>query len=118
MSREARAIIRWVPAARGGRNAPPPDAVGYTCPPQFESDPAGTRGSWSLRIVSAVQLRGPEVIDARVRFVVDEAPHDLLREGERFELMEGRKVVAKCVVLPETLAVPAKIGEFELALLG
>jgi hypothetical protein len=71
-----------------------------------------------LRIVSAAELRGPEVIDARVRFVMDEAPQDLLRDGERFELMEGRRVVAKCVVLPKTLPAPAQIGEFELALLG
>src|SRR4051812_5104458 len=102
MSREARAIIRWVPASRGGRQAPPRPPVGYTCPPRFESDPAQARGAWSLRIVAAVELRGAEVIDARVRLVVDEAPADLLREGERFELMEGRRVVAKCVVLPES----------------
>src|SRR5437763_14866771 len=117
MSREARAIIRWVPPSRGGRQAPPSPSVGYTCPPRFESDPNQARGAWSLRIVAAVELRGAEVIDARVRFVMDQAPHDLLTEGERFELMEGRLVVAKCVVLPETLTVPPQMGEFALALL-
>lgn len=118
MSHEVRAMIRWVPASRGGRQAPPESAVGYTCPPRFEDDPGYERGAWSLRIVSAVELRGREVIDARVRFVVDEAPHELLKEGARFELMEGRKVVGKGVVLPESVTVPPQIGEFEVALLG
>jgi hypothetical protein len=63
-------------------------------------------------------LRGPEVIEARVAFLFPDAPHEMLKEGERFELREGHKVVAKGVVLPSVLQVPQTLSEFELALLG
>jgi hypothetical protein len=118
MSREVRAIIRWVPALRGGRKAPPSPAVGYTTVVRLESDLNWPAEAWSLRITAAAELNGPEVLDARVHFLADAAPHELLKEGERFELLEGRKIVAKGVVLPDTLCVPERITEFELALLG
>ena len=118
MNPQARAIIRWVPASRGGRKAPPPDATGFTTPVRFESDAVASRGWWSLRIIDARQLHGSEVLDARVAFVMPEAPHDLLKEGERFELLEGPRVVAKAVVLPTAIEPPDRISEFELALLG
>jgi hypothetical protein len=118
MNREMRAIIRWVPTSRGGRQRPPNPAAGYTAPAHFESDPLSTQGNWSVRIIASKELRGDEVIDATIRFVVPEAPQNLLSEGERFELLEGRRVVAKGVVLPAAVAAPNPITEFELALLG
>ena len=118
MRHEARAIIRWIPTSRGGRQQPPPTADGYTTPPRFESDPQRARGWWSLRILQAKQLRGAEVIDAKIAFVMEEAPHDLLAEGERFVLDEGPKMVAKGVVIPSSLASPHQISDFEVALLG
>ena len=118
MSSEVRAIIRWVPASRGGRNHPPTPAVGYSAPARFESDPDESRGTWSLRLLEAAELHGPEVISARLAFLAPNAPSELLVEGERFELMEGRKVVAKGVVLPASTQIPANINPFELALLG
>ncbi len=118
MNHEARAIIRWVPAARGGRQQPPPSAVGYTAPARFESDPQEQRGVWSLRIIQCKPLRGAEVIDANIEFVMPGAPHDLLKEGERFEIVEGRKVVAKGVVMPSSLTPPGQITDFDVALLG
>ncbi len=118
MNREVRAVIRWVPASRGGRIAPPRPAAGYATFARFENDPGEALGAWSLRIFSAVEFQEGEVIDARVGFLVDEAPHELLKEGERFEFLEGRKVVAKGVVLPEAVEAPQRISDFELALLG
>lgn len=118
MNREARAIIRWVPASRGGRRQPPSPATGYCCVPRFEDDPSFASGAWSLRIVGASEMNGPDVIDAKVSFVMPDAPHELLHEGCRFELMEGPKVVAKGVVLPQAVEPPRRMSEFELALLG
>jgi hypothetical protein len=118
MSREMRTIIRWMPADRGGRARPPSPVAGYTAPARFESDPAAGLGSWSLRILDATDLHGDEVIEARVALLAPDAPQHLLDIGQRFELLEGRNVVAKGVVLSPTLKVPATIGEFELALLG
>jgi len=118
MHHEARAIIRWVPASRGGRQQPPPSAQGYTAPARFESDPQEHRGVWSVRVIQAKSLRGAELIDAEIQFVMPNAPHDLLKEGERFEFVEGRKVVAKGVVMPSSLAPPSEISDFDVALLG
>jgi hypothetical protein len=118
MNPRVRAIIRWVPASRGGRRQPPRPVAGYAAPARFESDAAQEQGPWSLRIAEASELRGGEAVEVRVTFVMPDAPHDLLREGERFELLEGRKVVAKGVVVSETVSVPDRLNEFELALLG
>src|SRR5947209_7237899 len=118
MNPEARAILRWVPESRGGRSRPPLPAVPYTAPARFESDPQEQLGTWSLRILQARELRGDEVIEVSIAFLFPDAPHDLLRDGERFELMEGRKIVAKGVILPKALELPPSINEFELALLG
>jgi hypothetical protein len=118
MNPQARAIIRWIPTARGGRLQPPPDAAGYTTPALFERHSPDQVGAWSLRIMSAIQLHGPEVIDARISFVVAEAPHQILAEGERFLLPEGRKIVGKGVIIPDDIRTSDQISDFELALLG
>lgn len=118
MSHEVRAIIRWVPVSRGGRQSPPATSVGYCAPVRFESDPREEAGAWSLRITQSNPLRDSEVIDARVAFLFPDAPHRLLKEGERFELLEGRKVVAKGICVGDAISVPPQINEFELALLG
>jgi hypothetical protein len=118
MNPQARAILRWVPASRGGRKAPPSQIAGYSTVARFESDPGWSKGAWSLRIVDSSELRGSEAVEVRIMFVVPDAPHALLREGERFELLEGHKVVAKGVVLPPSVQVPQQISDFELALLG
>ena len=71
----------------------------------------------SLRILTAKKL-GEKVIDAKIGFLAVDAPANLLREHERFELMEGTRVVAKGVILPRSIRPPAKISVFEEALLG
>jgi hypothetical protein len=115
---EAIAIIRWIPAERGGRRQPPAPAGGYSTLSRFESDPRTSGIDWSLVIVDAVPLGSDACVRATVRFLVPEAPHEWLRDGERFELLEGRKVVAKGVVIPQTVPVPTAVTEFDLALLG
>jgi len=49
---------------------------------------------------------------------MEEAPHELLREGERFLFYEGRKLVAKGVIIAPSLASPEHIRDFGVALLG
>jgi hypothetical protein len=116
MGTDVRAIIRWMPPDRGGRSAPPRSAVGYSTLARFESE----RGheAWSIIITHAVEIDDAGVIDARVRFLVPEAPHELLQVGERFSLREGHKVSAKAVAIPDSMPCPDHLSEFELALLG
>jgi len=112
-------ILRFIPADRGGRTAPPENAEGYSTVARFENDPQERLGVWSVRLNSVVPLRGREVIKADVRFLFEtDAPAQLLQPGERFELLEGTKVVAKGVFLPDRLQVPTHVSEFEAALLG
>jgi hypothetical protein len=119
MTEQVNAMIRWIPEDRGGRKAPPSGPV-YTTVVRFEDDrDRWPNEAWSL----AVELvrpygRGADAVWARVRFVVDEAPRELLCTGARFELCEGRRVVAKGVVLPPTAMPPQELDSFSMALLG
>jgi hypothetical protein len=112
-------MIRWMSAAEGGRNHPP-EGPTYSTVARFEDErDKWPREAWSL-IVEPVKSfgQGGEAVLANVRFLVDEAPRELLRPGARFELCEGRRVVAKGVVLPRSVQVPAQLNEFALSLLG
>jgi hypothetical protein len=113
------AIIRFIPSDRGGRRTGPPNAEGYSTPARFESDPEHKLGMWSIRLWNTSQLHGPECIKADVTFLnPDDAPSELLQVGHRFVMLEGLRVVAQGVFVPNELAVPAEVTEFELALLG
>jgi len=118
MSLKARAVILWIPASRGGRSQVPSPMAGYTAPARFDSDPQQKLGSWSLRIFTGKKLKGNKVIDARVGFLADDAPGNLLQPRAKFQLLEGSRVVAKGVVLPPSIRPPAKITGFEEVLLG
>jgi hypothetical protein len=118
MSSKARAVISWIPASRGGRKNIPSPVVGYSAPARFASDPDQKLGSWSLRILTGRKLKGNKVIDAKVGFLAEDAPENLLQPRERFELMEGSRVVAKGVILPPSIRPPARISGFEEVLLG
>lgn len=74
---------------------------------------------WSI-VVDPVTNVGDQtlVMLADVQFLFPEAPEEQLTEGARFELCEGARVVAKGVVIPSEIQVPAQIDEFSLSLLG
>jgi hypothetical protein len=57
-----------------------------------------------------------QYVYARIGFVSPEAPSDLLHEGSRFQLYEGRKLVATGLVRAGD-AVPYESNEFERTLL-
>ncbi len=94
-----RAEIEWIPKDRGGRSQPP-DGVGaipympeVRLPDAEGAWPASE--AWSL-IVERIEAFGePSRWTAEVRFRVEEAPHELLLEGQEFVLYEGRKCVAR-----------------------
>jgi hypothetical protein len=119
MTTPMRAIIRWIPREQGGRQSPP-TGPRYSTVARFEDErdkwPAE---AWSL-VAEFIHSYPPngEVTLVEVRFLSDEAPAELLRPGVRFELCEGRRVVAKGVVLPQSLLVPDELDEFSVALLG
>ena len=117
MTTSQRAMISWTSAADGGRKQPP-SGPSYSTLVRFEEDTASAQGDWSLVVESEKRFKDPRFLLANVRFLVDAAPHQLLHSGSRFELFEGRKRVAKGIVLPPTIPVPEEISALEAALIG
>lgn len=105
------ARITWLTPEEGGRHLPP-SGLHYVAPVRLEDQTAEPAGAdWSLVVDRIAQPS--ESIDwiAEVRYLVDEAPRKLLRPGARFTLYEGKKCVARGVILssvPE--AVPQSGG--------
>jgi hypothetical protein len=102
MTSSIQARVTWVPAALGGRSTPP-GAGRYVTVSRF-NDP---RADWSDAAWSVVlELHGPAdgggTSRADVKFLVPEAPHDLLRPGTRFDLYEGARRVAQVDVVAVT----------------
>jgi hypothetical protein len=99
-----RALIEWIPKIQGGRTKPP---LGVGSPPYatevrfIDSDTWPPSEAWSLVIVKNERLSTQSRWIADVHFLVEEAPHDSLREGRAFELYEGNKRVARGQVLPD-----------------
>jgi hypothetical protein len=84
-----RARVRWLAPHAGGR-AQPPSGPEYVAVARFD-DPAG---DWSSAAWSVVLRFLGSVEDAEVRFLVSEAPAELLRPGVSFEIYEGPRKVA------------------------
>ena len=95
--KEVHARLTWhinrpegVPYPRGER---------FATPARFERQGDDwTANAWSL----VVRAAGPVLPDAtqsvRVRFLMDDAPQEWLSSGNRFELYEGRLLLAEGVV--------------------
>jgi len=110
-------MISWISPDDGGRKVPP-SGPSYTTVARFEEDERWNESAWSLVVNFEKRFKDPRLLLASIRFLADEAPHDLLHHGSRFELFEGRKRVAKGIVLPPTITVPEEINDFESALIG
>lgn len=101
------ARIEWLSAEQGGRNAPP-SGPRYSTPVRFESQPFGAEGAtWSLVVEMIDRSADAMAWTARVHFLMDEAPNELLNVGARFELFEGAKRIGRGAVLPETVGANA-----------
>ena len=93
-----KALIEWIPKDQGGRTKPP---LGIGVPPystevRFVEDHwPPVDESWSLVVDKNQPLSTEFRWIADVHFLVEEAPHDSLREGRAFELYEGKKCVAR-----------------------
>jgi hypothetical protein len=91
-----RAKIVWLRPGEGGRSEPPSGEGPrpYITVVKFEgsNDPWPTV-AWSL-VVEKVDALDSYTWEAEVKFLVDEAPSELLTSGRSFELYEGPKRVA------------------------
>lgn len=94
---EVRARLTW--RIKRSEGVPYPRGEQFATPARFERQGDDwTTDAWSL-VVRAV---GPVLPDATqpvsVRFLMDDAPQDWLASGSRFELYEGRLLLAEGVV--------------------
>ena len=101
---QKKAIVEWILEEQGGRTKPPLGIVHpfYSTVMRFVDDPWPPSGvAWSLVVVKDPSLSTEYNWIATVRFLVEAAPHDSLREGREFELYEGSKCVARGRILAE-----------------
>src|SRR4051812_31243296 len=115
MGKTAKALVSWVPASKGGRKAPP-TGPSYSTLVRFQDDPTWPEHAWSLKLEVIHTFAGGQFVYAKVQFLTEEAPQDLLHSGSRFELYEGRRMVATGLVREDDEA-PRAESEFEAALL-
>lgn len=107
-----KASIAWIPKEAGGRSKPPL-GIGepsYATVIHFPEEPwPHLSGSWSLVVRKDEALSSEYHWIANVHFLVEEAPHDSLRDGRNFELYEGNKCVARgSIICEETASIPPR----------
>lgn len=100
MSREIKETYAWLTwRINRPEGAPYPRGERFATPARFEQQGDDWAAeAWSL-VVEAV---GPVLTDStqpvRVRFLIDDAPQEWLSSGSKFELYEGRLLLAEGVV--------------------
>jgi translation elongation factor EF-Tu-like GTPase len=94
-----RALIKWLSKESGGRTTP---AIGpkYFGVAKFKTDDINywKKKAWSVEL--EFSNKEQRVIhEANIRFLVAEAPHNLLEKGIEFELLEGEKSVCSVRII-------------------
>jgi hypothetical protein len=90
-------FVKWIPKSSGGRSSPPVGPA-YWGIAKFKGRTEGADGDWSFEL----QFENPNKHEshyAQGKFLVPEAPVDLLISNSEFELCEGGKVVATVSIL-------------------
>ena len=88
--KHAVATVRWLDASEGGRHRPV-SGLRYMAPVHMD----GVRdGCWTL-VVNRSREDAQAEETVLVHFLMEDAPHDLLREGAEFTLQEGARTVAE-----------------------
>ncbi len=97
--KSVKAKVCWVKEEEGGRQSPPSGPRYVTVARFDEEKDKWPNEAWSL----VVNFHHPPdeslCMIADVRFLMPEAPVELLHTGSTFELFEGAKVVARGEVL-------------------
>lgn len=88
----SKAAISWLKKEDGGR-IPPSKGTRYSPIIIFN----GIQGVWSADFICE-SLRGQDMV-VDIFFLSRTAPSDFLKKGNEFELFEGKKRVAKGIIL-------------------
>lgn len=99
MSSERKARLRWIAEADGGRSSPPPGPTYATVARFVALADTWPHEAWSIVLQIGEQADASGEMIAEIRMLADDAPQELLAAGCRFELFEGRRLVAQGEVL-------------------
>lgn len=89
-----------MPSVTGGRQNPPTGNT-YSTVARFEDIKDGWPDeAWSIMLEFNEEPDEDGIHYAEIHFLVENAPHEILYEGSKFDLFEGYKLVAKGIVIP------------------
>jgi hypothetical protein len=108
-------MISWVPFEKGGRRSLPAGPT-YSTLVRFDEDATWPTQTWSLVVEFIRSYADGQYVYARVSFLSPDAPVELLHEASRFQLYEGRRLVATGVIRADDAA-PTEYRDFEQTLL-
>lgn len=95
---EVDAAIHWLTPEEGGRAVPPIEGR-YATIVRFEDDETWPEQKWTLVVRIAAEEGAKRRMIGSVGFLVEAAPHHVLRPGGAFELFEGARLVARGKIL-------------------
>lgn len=97
MSPEVEARLEWrIRRPSGIEN---PRGERFATPARFEQQGEDwDKNAWNVVVTSSEPVASDSTQRVRVRFLMDEAPHDWLMSGARFELYEGSLLLAEGVI--------------------
>jgi hypothetical protein len=93
MKKVVKAKIQWLKPDEGGRKTPLGHGFRYYPLVEFENF-TDTDCSWSADMIWHDQLDDALTTIADFSFLVEEAPFHLLKSGNKFNLFEGKRLVA------------------------
>ena len=96
--------VDWASPEQGGRSALPSGGDEYVGVSTFDETAIQ---AWSMRIKWVDKESEPSVWYGLASFLFDEAPYHLLYVGNSFDLIEGRKTVARTSVISSAKVVEA-----------
>lgn len=91
------AWISWLPEKKGGREAVPTEL--YWMDAQFALQKGWPAAGWTLVVRPTRLFEGNRLQVAKIDFLVDDAPRDLIAAGARFKLLDGLRAVANGLVV-------------------
>lgn len=98
MKKIAKAKITWISKENGGRKNPPEPGIRYCPIVVFDVLNKNKDGFWSADFIcTEVDEKMNSIVD--FAFLAEDAPIELLVDGNRFELFEGNKKVAFGIIL-------------------
>lgn len=99
MAKIVKAQIYWIPEEEGGRTSIP-NNFNYSTVACFEDiKEKYPREAWSVVVDLEHAKKESRWVAADFRFLVDNAPEQLLYKGSKFKLFEGHRLVATGEIL-------------------